>query len=611
MFKLFGYLRPYSGQLTAVVVLMLLQSLAQLYLPTLLSDIVDIGVIHGDTGYIWKAGGLMLLVAAGATLCVFVASYLLSRSAAGFGASLRSAVFGHVESFSLQEFDKLGTSSLITRTTNDITQVQQVVVMMRMFIGAPTMLIGGVIMSVVKDARLAIVLIAVIPVLAAAIAFIMMKGVPLFKAMQLKIDRLNLVLREHLTGIRVIRAFNRSAHETARFDDANVDFTRTATRVGLIVGTMMPVMMLIFNLSVVVILWYGGLRIDAGHMQVGDLMAFIQYAMQIMFSMFMMTMIFMMIPRASASATRLREVLGMTPSIVNTAERQGTTGHTAQETRAASGQSDVADGTAAGAGRSGEAAGDSLTEAATGLIEFDDVSFRYPGAEQPALTGISFQAKPGEVTAIIGGTGSGKSTLLNLLLRFYDAESGSIRVNGQDVRDADLESLRERIGFVPQKAVLFSGTVASNIRFGREAATDDEVRAAAETAQAASFIEEMKDGYASAVTQGGTNLSGGQKQRLAIARALVRRPDIYVFDDSFSALDFKTDARLREALRKETANATVLIVAQRVSTIRDADRILVLEEGRIAGIGTHRELLNSCGVYREIVASQLSEEEIA
>jgi len=596
MFKLFGYLRPYSAQLTAVVVLMLLQSLAQLYLPTLLADIVDIGVIRGDTGYIWKEGGLMLLVAAGATVCVFIASYLLSRSAAGFGASLRSAVFAHVESFSLQEFDKLGTSSLITRTTNDITQVQQVVVMMRMFIGAPTMLIGGVIMSVVKDPRLAIVLIAVIPVLAAAVAFIMMKGVPLFKAMQLKIDRLNLVLREHLTGIRVIRAFNRSAHETARFDEANLDFTRTATKVNLIIGSMMPVMMLIFNLSIVVILWYGGLRIDAGHMQVGDLMAFIQYAMQIMFSMFMMTMIFMMIPRASASAVRLREVLGMQPSIVNTAQQP------AQAERADEAAAEAAEAVSLAAGDVNPAAG---------LIEFTDVGFRYPGAEQPALSSITFQAKPGEVTAIIGGTGSGKSTLLNLLLRFYDAETGAIRVNGQDVRDADLEALRERIGFVPQKAVLFSGTVAGNIRFGREAATDDEVRHAAETAQAASFITEMKDGYESAVTQGGTNLSGGQKQRLAIARALVRRPDIYVFDDSFSALDFKTDARLREALRRETANATVLIVAQRVSTIRDADRILVLEEGSIVGSGTHRELLESCGVYREIVASQLSEEEIA
>lgn len=574
MFKLFRLLKPYKASVVAIITLMLLQSLAQLYLPTLLADIVDVGVVKGDIPYILRFGAYMLLVAMGAMVCVIIASYLLARTATGFGRDLRRTLFTHVESFSLHEFDKLGTSSLITRTTNDIAQVQQVIVMMRMFIGAPTMLVGGVIMATYKDAHLAIVLISIIPILALAIVGIMRKGLPLFKALQIKIDGINLVLRENLTGIRVIRAFNRSEHEKRKFEKANLDYTKTAVKVNVIMATMMPIMMLVFNLGVVIILWYGGVRIDANQMQIGDLMAFIQYAMQIMFSMFMMTMIFMMIPRASASSVRINEVLVLQSNI-----------HSAEMAKSLD---------------SNQAA-----------VEFKHVSFSYPGAEQPAIRDLSFRAETGEVTAIIGGTGSGKTTLIHLLLRFYDVESGTISIDGHPLPTLKLESLRQHIGYVPQKAALFSGTVADNIRFGREIATEEEIQHAATTAQAADFIAEMTEGYQAVLAQGGTNLSGGQKQRLAIARALVRKPNIYVFDDSFSALDFKTDAKLRSALKTETEQATMIIVAQRVSTIMDANRIIVLEEGQIAGIGTHSDLMKTCAVYQEIVASQLSEEESA
>ncbi|KRE72468.1 ABC transporter ATP-binding protein [Paenibacillus sp. Soil750] len=574
MFKLFRYLKPYRVSVVAIITLMLLQSLAQLYLPTLLADIVDVGVVKGDVSYILRFGAYMLLVAMGGMVCVMVASYLLAKTATGFGRDLRRKLFSHVESFSLHEFDKLGTSSLITRTTNDIAQVQQLVVMMRMFIGVPTMLIGGVIMASYKDTNLAIVLYAVIPILVLVIAVIMRKSLPLFKTLQIKIDGINLVLREHLTGIRVIRAFNRSGHEKTKFERANQDFTQTAIKVNTIMATMMPIMMLVFNLGIVVILWYGGIRIDNNQMQIGDLMAFIQYAMQIMFSMFMMTMIFMMIPRASASAVRINEVLAIQSNIHNADNAQ------------------------------------TLHEDQT-VVEFNHVTFSYPGAEQPAIHDISFRAKPGEVTAIIGGTGSGKTTLINLLLRFYDVESGAITLNGQPLPSLSLESVRNQIGYVPQKAVLFSGTIADNLRFGNDDATDEELSAAASTAQAADFIQGMKDNFQATLAQGGTNLSGGQKQRLAIGRALARKPNIYIFDDSFSALDFKTDAKLRAALKSETARATMIIVAQRVSTIMDANQIIVLDEGRIAGIGTHSELMRTCEVYQEIVASQLSEEESA
>ncbi|TJY41355.1 ABC transporter ATP-binding protein [Cohnella pontilimi] len=575
MIKLFRFLKPYRFTIAGILILILLQSLSELYLPTLMADIVDKGVVQNDIGYIWQIGGWMLLVAA-AGVCVSVAaSYWSAKVSSGFGKLLRSKVFSHVERFSLQEFDKFGSASLITRTTNDITQVQQVTMMMlRMVVMALMMCIGGIIMAVSKDAELSLVIVAVMPVLALAIYVIMSRSIPLFKAMQVKIDKLNLVLREGLAGIRVIRAFNRIEYEKKRFERANGDLTETAVRVNQIMATMMPVMMLVLNFSSIAIVWFGGLRIDSGHMQVGDLMAFIQYAMQIMFSLLMMSMMFVMIPRASASAVRIHDVLETAPVIED-----------APQTEEANG--------------------------VRGLIEFENVTFRYPGAEQPAVSDISFRVKPGEVTAIIGGTGSGKSTLLHLIPRFYDVDAGQIRIDGVDVRQLSQQDLRSKIGFVPQKAVLFTGTVADNIRFGKDDATDEEVRHAADVAQATEFITRMGEGFDSDISQGGTNVSGGQKQRLSIARALVRKPEIYLFDDSFSALDLKTDAKLRAALRSETRESAMLIVAQRVSTVMDADRIIVLEDGAIAGIGRHQELLETCSVYQEIVSSQLTEEEIA
>lgn len=575
MTKILRLLRPFALSIVAVLGLVFLQSLADLNLPNLMSRIVDTGIVRGDTRYILTVGGEMLLVALGGTLCALLAGYLGSRTAVGFGRALREQVFAHVESFSAAEVNKVGTASLITRTTNDITQVQMMLLIgLRMMIMAPIMIVGGLVMAVQKDAQLTWVLVLVVPLLAAAIWTIGRRSVPLFRALQQKLDQLNLVLRENLTGVRVIRAFDRIDHEKQRFLGANRDLTETAIRVNRIMATMMPLMMLIINLATIAILWFGAVRIDQGRLQVGDLMAFLQYAMQIMFSLLMASLMFVMLPRASASLTRITEVLDLAPVIGDPQKPQRP-----------------------GGGR--------------GFVEFRDVTFRYPGAEQPALSHISFSAGPGEVTAIIGSTGSGKSTLLSLIPRFYDVDDGRVLVDGVDVRAMDQADLRARIGFVPQKAVLFTGTIAANIRYGKEDATDAEVRRAAETAQAMEFIDGLPEGFAAPIAQGGTNVSGGQKQRLAIARALVRRPEIYVLDDSFSALDFKTDAKLRAALRRETADATVLIVAQRVSTVRDADQIIVLDEGQVAGVGTHRELLKTCEVYREIVSSQLAQEEIA
>jgi ATP-binding cassette subfamily B protein len=518
----------------------------------------------------------MLLFAAGGTGCSILGGYWASKTAAGFSQALRGSVFSRVESFSLREFDEIGTASLINRTTNDITHIQQVLnMMLRMFISAPMMCIGGIIMAVSKDARLSLVFVVAIPVLGIVLFLIARKGVPLFKSVQKKLDQLNLVFRESLTGFRVIRAFNRGEHERHRFHDANSDLTDLSIRVNQIMAVLMPVMMLLLNFSIISIMWLGSNRIAAGELQVGDLMAFIQYAMQIMFSLMMVTMMFVMIPRASASAVRVNEVLETRPEIVDPEAPNG------------------------------------AADSAGGRLEFRNVTFSYPGAERPALRNVTFSAGSGEVTAVIGGTGAGKSTLANLIPRFYDVDAGSITIDGVDVREMTQEELRSRIGFIPQKAVLFSGTVTENIRFGNEGASDEEVRQAAETAQAAAFISDLKDGYETAVSQGGGNLSGGQKQRLSVARALARKPELYVFDDSFSALDFKTDAMLRAALRKGIEDATVIIVAQRVNTIMDADRIIVLEDGETAGIGTHDELMRTCEVYREIVDSQMSEEESA
>lgn len=577
MTKLLGQLRPYYGGIGLVLLLVFLQTMSELFLPTLMADIVDTGIAAGNTAYILHIGLYMLLFAAGGMLCSIAASYFSAKISIGFGRDLRSRVFSHVENFSLQEFDRIGTASLITRTTNDITQLQQVLTMMlRMMVMAPLMMLGGLIMAISKDAELSLIFVIVIPLLGLAIFSIARKGMPLFKALQSKLDRLNMVMRENLTGLRVIRAFNRDTYESKRFDGASRDLADTAISVNKLMALMMPVMMLVLNFSIIAIIGFGSVRISYGDMQVGDLMAFIQYATQILFSFLMLSVIFVMVPRASASATRINEVLQMKPEIEDPEQPVSST---MQERR--------------------------------GSVIFDNVTFRYPGAEQPALEQISFQAKSGEVTAIIGGTGSGKSTLVNLIPRFYDVESGQILVDGIDIRERDQASLRAKIGYVPQKALLFTGTIAENIRYGYGQATDEEMKHAATIAQASDFISEMKDGYNSVIAQGGSNVSGGQKQRLSIARALVRKPELYIFDDSFSALDFKTDSKLRAALKAETTDAAVLMIAQRVSTVMDADQIIVLEDGKIVGQGTHRELLESSEVYREIVSSQLSEEEIA
>lgn len=574
MIKLLKNLSVYKWIVVAILGLVFVQSLSDLFLPTLMADIIDKGVVIGDIPYIWKIGGVMLLVAALGAAASVVASYYSSKAAMGLGRDIRRKVFKHVESFSLQDFDEIGTASLITRTTNDITQVQQVVIMMlRMVVSAPIMFVGGLIMAVSKDAKLSLIIVATMPILIASVLFILYKGVPLFKQVQERLDRLNLVLRENLTGIRVIRAFNREKQEQVRLKRANKDLTDVSIKVNKVMAILMPVMMLVMNLTVVAIIWFGGIRIDNGGMEIGDLMAFIQYVMQIMFALVMASMMFIMIPRAAVSANRINEVLAMQPTFLD----EGT----------------------------------QRADKAPGTLEFDHVSFSYPGAEESALSDISFTAKSGEVTAIIGGTGAGKTTLINLIPRFYEVTSGTIRVNGVDIRESSQEEVRSKIGFVPQKALLFSGTIAENMRFGKEDATQAEIEYAARIAQAEDFIGKMKDGYDSVISQGGSNVSGGQKQRLSIARALIRKPDLYIFDDSFSALDYKTDAKLRAALKDETKEATVVIVAQRVSTVVDADQIIVLEDGAIAGIGTHKELLEKNHVYREIVESQITEGEIA
>jgi ATP-binding cassette, subfamily B, multidrug efflux pump len=577
MLKLFRLITPYRGSIAIVMVLALAQSIGSLLLPRLMSDIVDQGIVKGDERAILQIGGLMLLTSIVATVCAIAGSYYSSMVATGFGRILRRTIFARVERFSIHQFERFGSASLVTRTTNDTTQVQQMLLMLlTMVIAAPMMAIGGVILALSQDTQLAWVLIAVMPVMALVFGLIMRGAMPLSQAIQTKIDRLNLVLGEGLSGVRVIRAFDRGAHQRERFDQANLDLTNTAIALNRLIAFLMPALIVMLNLTSVAIIWFGSHRIDAGTMQVGAMIASLQYAMQILFAVFMVTAMFVMLPRASASAARINEVLDVAPEIVDPATPL---------------QPQLA--------------------AKRGHVEFQNVTFQYPGAEEPALTGVSLTALPGEVTAIIGGTGSGKSTLAGLIPRFYDVNEGRVLVDGVDVRDMTQADLRARIGFVPQKAVLFTGTVAANIRFGREDASDEEVRHAAMVAQAIDFIEAMPEKFESPIAQGGINLSGGQKQRLAIARAIVRRPDVYVFDDSFSALDFATDAKLRAALRSETANATVFVVSQRISTIVNADRIVVLDNGRVAGIGTHAELLEQNEIYREIVASQVSLEEVA
>jgi ATP-binding cassette, subfamily B, multidrug efflux pump len=575
MIKLFRFAKPYKFLITGVILLVFLQTMADLYLPTLMSDIIDKGVMQGDTAMIMSTGAKMLLVAGIGGVGAILSSFWSAKVAVGFGKILRNQVFTHVSTFSEKEIDRFGTATLITRSTNDITQIQNVFIMMlRMMISAPFMAVGGMMLAYSKDRTLTLVFVVAMPILVLVIGFIASKGMPRFKIIQVKLDRVNLVLREKLTGIRVIRAFNQSLYERQRFDEANRDVTDNYIKINRIMAFMMPSMMLVMNLTSLAILWFGIIRIDSGSMAMGSLVAFTQYSMQIMFSMVMLSMMFIMVPRAQAAAVRVLEVLDAQPDIKDPSNPVQS----------------------------------SLTR---GYVEFRNVTFHYTGAEAPAISNVSFAAGPGEVTAIIGSTGAGKSTVLNLIPRFYDAVSGQVLVNGIDVREWSLETLRHKIGYVPQKPVLFSGSISDNLRYGRTDALEEDIAKASEIAQADSFIKDFESGYAHSVSQGGANLSGGQKQRLSIARALVRNPEIYLFDDSFSALDFKTDANLREALKAVTKEATVIIVAQRVGTVMDADRIIVMDEGRVAGIGTHKALLASCPVYREIVLSQLSEEEIA
>jgi ATP-binding cassette, subfamily B, multidrug efflux pump len=566
-----NYLRPYLREVTIVVVLVLIQSIGNLYLPNLNADIINNGVTKGDIGYIWRTGAVMLGITLVLGVIAVAGVYWASLASQGLGRDLRAVVFGRVQSFSAREMNRIGTPSLITRNTNDVQQIQLFMqIALTMMVSAPITAVGGVIMALRADVQLSAVLIFVVPVLAAIFAFLFIKAVPLFRLVQGKIDRINQVMREQITGVRVIRAFIREDFESSRFKEANYDLTATALRVNRLFAIAFPSVLLVMNLTTIAILWFGGHLVDSGQLSIGNLTAFMQYALQILFALMMAIALVILVPRAEASAGRLEEVLDTTPSIEEPAEPV-------------------------------------QPPLLTGEVEFRNVTFGYPGGEKPVLQNIDFKLQPGQTTAIIGGTGSGKTTLLNLVPRFFDVSEGDLLVDGVDVREQSLEHLWGRLGVVPQRAYLFSGTVASNLRFGKEDATDDDLWHALEVAQARDFVEAMPGGLNAPIDQGGTNVSGGQRQRLAIARALVKRPAVYLFDDCFSALDAGTDARLRAALRADTRDAAVLIVAQRVSTIMHADRIVVLDEGRVEAIGTHDDLMASSEPYREIVDSQLGE----
>ena len=569
------YLRPYAAPLAAVVALQFVGTMAALYLPSLNADIIDRGVVTGDTGYIVRHGGLMLAVSLVQIVCSVIAVWFSARNAMGFGRDLRAAIFHRVGTFSAREVQQFGAPSLITRETNDVQQVQMLVLMAgTLLVAAPIMMVGGIIMAAREDVGLSWLVLAVVPVLGVSIGLLVRKMVPNFRLMQERIDEVNRLLREQITGVRVVRAFVREEHETTRFADANAQLTDVAVRAGRWQAAMFPTVMIVANVATVGVLWFGGHRVENGHMEVGALTAYISYLMQIVMSVMMAMFMLMMVPRASVCADRITEVLDTDSSVVPPANP--------------------------------------VTELPTRVeLELDGVTFAYPGADEPVLRSVSLTARPGETVAIVGSTGAGKSTLVNLVPRLFDATSGAVRIGGVDVREIDPEVLWSRLGLVPQKAFLFRGTVADNLRYGRPEATEDEMWEALEIAQAKDFVEAMPEGLASDIAQGGSNLSGGQRQRMAIARAVIRQPDVYLFDDSFSALDLTTDARLRAALRPVTRDATMVIVAQRVATIRHADRIVVMEDGAVVGTGTHDELLATCETYQEIVQSQLTAEEVA
>lgn len=570
-----SFIRPYWITIIFIIALTFGQVIADLVLPNYMADIVDHGIAKGNTSFIFNSGLTMLFIALAGIACAVGAGYFASRVALGVSRDLRRATFKHVSGFSLAEFDRIGTSSLITRTTNDIQQIQQTTFMvLRMMMRAPLMCIGGIIMAVRKDGELSLLLLAFLPVIVGLIFLIMKRAIPLFRAVQKKIDQLNLVLRETLVGIRVIRAFSRIGFEKKKFAAANEDLTDTSIRANRMMAILNPSMNFCMNLLTIIIVWLASFRIEKGSLMVGDMMAFIQYAMQIFMSMMMLTMLFVMLPRAFASAERIREIFNLHSNISDPEKPVKPEGKK------------------------------------KGFIRFNHVSFRFQHAENCVVHDVSFSANPGETVAIIGGTGAGKTSLLNLIPRYYDVEEGTIEIDGIDIRKMKQSDLRNIIGLVPQKITIFSGTINENIRIGKQNATEKEIIHACQTAQAEDFINNLPQKYETEIAQGGTNLSGGQKQRLSIARAIVRKPQIYLFDDSFSALDFKTDSKVREALGKETKDATVIIVAQRVSSIIHADKILVMENGRIVGEGTHQELLKTNEIYREIAASQLSEEEL-
>ena len=572
---LLTHLRPYRVAIAIVVVLQLVQTVATLYLPTLNADLIDNGVIKSDVGYILRIGALMMAITLVQVVCAIVAVYFGARTAMAFGRDVRAALFNQVQSFSAREVGQFGVPSLITRNTNDVQQVQMLALMtFTLMVSAPIMGVGGIVMALRQNVPLSSLLVVIVPLLAVIVFLIISRMRPLFRLMQARIDRINQVLREQITGVRVIRAFVRDAREHERFSVANSELFDVQLGVGRLTALMFPLVLLVVNVSSVAVLWFGGHLIDGGSMQIGSMTAFLSYLVQILTAVMMATFMFVMVPRAEVSSERIQEVLDTDSSVVPPVDPvDATTVH--------------------------------------GHLELRDVEFRYPGAEAPVLHGVDLVARPGEITAIIGSTGSGKTTLLNLVPRLFDATGGSVLVDRVDVRRLDPALLATVIGLVPQKAYLFAGTVASNLRDGKGDATDEELWHALEVAQARDFVEEMPGGLEAKIAQGGTNVSGGQRQRLAIARALVHRPEVYLFDDSFSALDYSTDAALREALARETAEATVVIVAQRVSTIRNVDRIVVLEAGRVVGVGSHRELMEANETYREIVLSQLTEREAA
>ncbi|MFG3494000.1 ABC transporter ATP-binding protein [Streptomyces sp. NPDC047928] len=570
-----NYLGPYKRPIALLVALQLLQTCATLYLPTLNADIIDNGVVTGDTGYILRFGALMIAVSVVQVAGNIGAVYYGARTAAALGRDVRAAVFARVQSFSAREVGQFGAPSLITRTTNDVQQVQMLVLMaFTLMVSAPIMCVGGIVMALGLDVPLSAVLLAVVPVLGISVSLIVKRMRPLFRTMQERLDTVNRVLREQITGNRVIRAFVRDGYERERFKGANTELTDVSMATGRLMALMFPTVMTVVNVSSVAVVWFGAHRIDSGAMQIGALTAFLAYLMQIVMAVMMATFMFMMVPRAEVCAERIEEVLRTETSVLPPAAPvRELTRH--------------------------------------GHLEIRGADFRYPGAEEPVLRGVDLVARPGETTAVIGSTGSGKSTLLGLVPRLFDATGGQVLVDGVDVRELDPDLMARTVGLVPQKPYLFSGTVATNLRYGRPDATDEELWHALEVAQAAEFVRELDGGLDAPIAQGGTNVSGGQRQRLAIARTLVRQPEIYLFDDSFSALDYTTDAMLRAALARETAAATVVIVAQRVSTIRDADRIVVLDEGRVVGTGRHHELMAGNETYREIVLSQLTEAEAA